>query len=287
MATLYLVATPIGNLEDITLRALRILRDVRLIAAEDTRHTKILLTRYEISTPCISYHEHNQIARRERLLAELAQGDVALVSDAGTPLIADPGADLVRSCLAAGHSVVPVPGASALLSALTASGLSAERFAFLGFLPRKSAERRGLLRDAAELQLTLICYEAPHRLRELLSDIAAELPERQLVLAAELTKKHERYARGTAADLLTQLAAEPPRGEYCVVIEGAPTTGSGLRAAPVIADPQAQLRLRLQQLRAEGVAGSAAAKQVARELNLPRSEVYDAWLQLADDEEAD
>jgi 16S rRNA (cytidine1402-2'-O)-methyltransferase len=282
MATLYLVATPIGHLEDITLRALRVLREVRLIAAEDTRHTRILLTRYEITTPCISYHEHNQLARRERLLAELAQGDVALVSDAGTPLIADPGADLVRSCLAAGHQVVPVPGPSALLSALTASGLPAERFAFLGFLPRKSSERRGLLRDAADLQLTLLCYEAPHRLRELLADIAAELPARELVLAAELTKKHERFARGLAGELLQRLADEPPRGEYTVVIAPPPEAGSGLRTAPVVADPQAVLQQRLLAARAAGLAGSAAARQIARELNLPRSAVYTAWLALAD-----
>ena len=184
MPTLYLVSTPIGNLEDITLRALRVLREVSLIAAEDTRRTQKLLAHYDIHTPLISYHEHNKRRREPRLLEALAQGDVALVSDAGTPLINDPGAALVRAAWEAGHRVVPVPGPNAALAALVASGLPTEAFLYLGYLPRKRAARRQFLQAVADLPYTLIFLETPQRLTAALDDLAAVLgPQRPLTVA--------------------------------------------------------------------------------------------------------
>ena len=206
MGTLYLVATPIGNLEDITLRALRILREVSLIAAEDTRHTRKLLTHFEISTPMTSYHEHSGPARTEAVVAALATGDVALVSDAGTPLLSDPGQALVRAALAAGHAVVPIPGPSAAIAALVASGLSTDQFTFLGFLPRKSSERRALLARFVQAPETLILYEAPHRLLACLDDLLAVLGDRQATLARELTKVHEEFRRGRLSALRAEYA---------------------------------------------------------------------------------
>ncbi|MEO7003440.1 MAG: 16S rRNA (cytidine(1402)-2'-O)-methyltransferase, partial [Ktedonobacterales bacterium] len=179
MGTLYLVATPIGNLEDITLRALRVLREVSLIAAEDTRHTRKLLTHFAIATPTISYHEHSPHERVERLLAALADGDVAVVSDAGTPVISDPGQDLVRAALAAGYTVTPIPGPVAAITALIASGLPPNSFTYLGFLPRRSRERRQALAPFVSAPQTLVLYEAPHRLLECLDDLRATLGDRQ------------------------------------------------------------------------------------------------------------
>lgn len=289
---LYLVATPIGNLEDITLRALRVLREVRLIAAEDTRHTRQLLNHFDITTPCISYHEHNKLERIADILAALAEGDVALVSDAGTPGISDPGFELVHAVIAAGFPVSPIPGPSAPLAALTASGLPPERFCFVGFLPRRSTERRALLNDLADLALTIVCFETPHRLTEALTDIQAVLGDRQVVAARELTKRYEEFQRGTADTLLIHFQQQRPRGEYTLVIAGRAPSGerkrdrSRLQAPALPAEPpsEATIARRLRELRAQGQNGSAAARLVAREFGLQKSVVYQVWLSLGDDD---
>ncbi len=227
MGTLYLVATPIGNLEDITLRALRVLREAPLIAAEDTRHTRKLLSHFEIPTP-VSYHEHSGPAGIERVLSALAQGDVALVSDAGTPAVSDPGQELVRAALAAGHPVVPIPGPSAVIAALIASGLPSDSFTFFGFLPRNSGERRAELERLRDGEPTLVLFEAPHRLLATLDDLVAVLGDRQAALARELTKVHEEWLRGPLSQLRAHYTGGvTPRGEYTLVIAGAPPRASG------------------------------------------------------------
>lgn len=290
MSTLYLVATPIGNLEDITLRALRVLREVSLIAAEDTRHTRTLLDHYQIATPCISYHEHNKLARLDEILAALASGDVALVSDAGTPALSDPGFELVGACIAAGYAVSPVPGPSAPVAALVASGLPTDRFAYVGFLPRRGAERRALLADMAELTLTLVCFEAPHRLLDALTDMLAILGDRRIVVANDLTKRYEELRRGTIAQLISHFSLSRPRGEYTLVIEGRAPGGRKrdrlrLQAPPADREPpsEAEIARRLRQLRDQGETGSNAARAVARELGLQKSVVYNVWLSLGDE----
>ena len=289
MGTLYIVATPIGNLEDITLRALRILREVSLIAAEDTRHTRILLDHYQINTPCISYHEHNKLARRDEILAALNSSDVALVSDAGTPAIADPGQELVQACLAAGHTITPVPGPSAPIAALVASGMATDRFAFIGFLPRQQRERRELLQEIADLTLTVICFETPHRLLETLVDIDTILSQRQLAIANDLTKRFEAVFRGTAAELLTHFTHQMPRGEFTIVIAGAEAAATRrrdrqrLRTVPPTVEP-AVIAAHLQRLRAAGMSGSAAVRQTAQELGVAKNTVYAIWLEIAADE---
>ncbi len=281
MGTLFVVATPIGNLEDITLRALRVLREVRLIAAEDTRHTRRLLDRYEITTPTISYHEHNKLARRDTLLSALAEGDVALVSDAGTPAINDPGYELVVAAIEAGFAVSPVPGPAAPIAALVASGLPTDQWIYLGFLPSKGSERRAFLSQVALLPTTLLCFETPHRLRDALADIETTLGSRQICVARELTKLHEEFVRGTVGDVLAHFTAQPPRGEFVLVIEGytAPATPQ-----PPLDNWQDVARVRLQELQREGVAGSTAAKRVAKELGVARSEVYGLWVALSGEE---
>lgn len=221
MGTLYLVATPIGNLEDITLRALRILKEARLIAAEDTRQTRRLLSRYEIQGRLISYHEHNKITRLDLILKSLEEGDVALVSDAGTPGLNDPGYELVRAALDAGFTVSPAPGPAAPIAALVASGLPTDAFLYLGYLPRKASERIQLLREAAEEPYTLIFLETPHRLQEALGDMEKVLGERRAVAARELTKVYEEFLRGTLRTLREHFAEVEPRGEFTLVIEGA------------------------------------------------------------------
>jgi 16S rRNA (cytidine1402-2'-O)-methyltransferase len=219
VGTLFVVATPIGNLEDITLRALRILREVPLVAAEDTRVTRTLFRAHDIHTPLVSFHEFTSASRRGRLVERLADGDVALVTDAGMPGISDPGFPLIRDALAGGHEVVPVPGASSVISALVASGLPTHTFSFLGFLPRTTAQRQKLLKKHADDEATLVVFESPHRVLGALADIVASLgPERPLAVARELTKKFEEVFRGTAADGLAHFQAHPPRGEFTVVI---------------------------------------------------------------------
>lgn len=219
MGTLYVVGTPIGNLEDITLRAIRVLCEVELIAAEDTRHTRTLLTAHQITTRLVSFHELSGARKVQRLVDQLASGDIALVSDAGMPGLSDPGYPLIRAALEAGHDVVPIPGPSAILSALVASGLPMHAFTFHGFLPRKSGERRRLLASMAEASHSHIVFESPHRLVTALREIVEELGEnRPVAVARELTKKFEETVRGSAAEALARFERQAPRGEITIVI---------------------------------------------------------------------
>jgi 16S rRNA (cytidine1402-2'-O)-methyltransferase len=283
MGTLYLVSTPIGNLEDITLRALRVLREASLIAAEDTRHTRRLLAHHAIETPCISYHEHNKLARQDELLGALAAGDVALVSDAGTPALSDPGYELVCACIAADIAVTPIPGPSAPLAALVAAGLPTEQFYYLGFLPRRSAERQALFRSLAALPATLVCFESPHRLAAALADALAALGDRPAVVARELTKLHEEFVRLPLSEARAHFAAHHPRGECTLLIGGA--TPGAAPEMPDAATREEALRARLRELRAAGQRSSAAARTVAREFGQPRSAVYQIWLALDAEED--
>jgi 16S rRNA (cytidine1402-2'-O)-methyltransferase len=265
LGTLYLVATPIGNLEDITLRALRVLRDVSLIAAEDTRHTRKLLARYDIHTPTTSYFEHNKLAKLDAILAALEVGDVALVSDAGMPGISDPGYELVRAALERGFPVVPVPGPSAIITALAASGLPTDAFVYVGFLPRRAGERRKALESLRGERRTLILYEAPHRLLDTLSDILAALGDRPIAIARELTKVHEEIWRGTVSEALAHFTGHAPRGEFTLVIGG---------AAEPQAWSEAQVRAALAQRLADGWSARDAASDVAARSGWPKRAVY-------------
>ena len=281
MGTLYLVATPIGNLQDITLRALRVLREVSLIAAEDTRHTRKLLTHFEIATPTISYHEHSPPERREALIAALAQGDVALVSDAGTPLISDPGQDLVRAAVEAGFPVTPIPGPIAAIAALIGSGLPADQFTFLGFLPRRPSERRAALEAVRLEPRTLLLYEAPHRLVACLEDALVTLGDREMVAARELTKLHEEWLRGAISSLIARFRGGPgPRGEFALVIDGA-APGEAERQRGAATEPVTDLRGFVQGLLARGMSTRDAASQAAQALRIPRREAYALALELA------
>ena len=267
MATLYLVATPIGNLEDITFRALRILREAPLIAAEDTRMARRLLEHFEIRRGGItSYNEHNSRAKLPSLLLALGEGDVALVSDAGMPGISDPGHDLVLAAIAAGHEVVPVPGASAVLAAVAASGLPSRRFHYLGFLPRQRGPRRAALAEAAKSGDTLVVFESPHRVRATLEDVREALGERQVAVARELTKLHEEIWRGTVSDALAHF--EEPRGEFTLVIEG---------GAPPEATDAASLEAAMGELRASGARAKDAIASLAERFALSRREAYRLW----------
>jgi 16S rRNA (cytidine1402-2'-O)-methyltransferase len=264
---LYLVATPIGNLEDITLRALRILREeVQTIACEDTRQTLKLLTHFDIRKPLISYHEHNETAQTEHILRALSRGEsVALVSDAGTPLVSDPGYRVVTAAISNGYRVVPIPGASAALAALAGSGLPTDDFRFVGFLPPKSGARRRALEALAADTSTLIAYESPHRILESLGDIGQILGQRQIVLARELTKIHEEFLRGTADSIRKELEARgTPKGEITLVI------GRGSEI-PEIVDVKAEVERLTGELSLDRM---EAIKLVAKRLGLPKQEVY-------------
>ncbi|MDO8461562.1 MAG: 16S rRNA (cytidine(1402)-2'-O)-methyltransferase [Deltaproteobacteria bacterium] len=218
---LYIVATPIGNLEDITLRALRILKEVDLIACEDTRHTLKLLNHFEIKKPLVSYFEHNQVRRTPQIVAELGKGrNVALVSDAGTPAISDPGFPLVREAIAQGVTVVPIPGPSAVIAALSAAGLPTDSFQFIGFLPPKSGRRHNLLESFKEEEATLVIYESPHRILKTLEEASQVFGQRPAVLARELTKIYEEFMRGTLWELLERVRQSPPKGEMVLLIAG-------------------------------------------------------------------
>ena len=274
MATLYLVATPIGNLEDITLRALRVLSEVSLIAAEDTRTTRKLLSHHGVRAPrLLSYTERNRTQRTPAIIAALDEGDVALVSEAGMPAISDPGFHLVEAALAAGHRVEPVPGPSAVLAALAASGLPTRRFHYLGFLPRRASERRAVLRQASALPGTIVVFEAPHRLRESLSDVLAAFGDRRIAVCRELTKLHEEIFRSTISQAIEHFAE--PRGEITLVIEGAGETVPG--AAPAV-DVDAELRAH----KARGLRAREAVRNVAARAGLPHRDVYRRWLALRD-----
>ena len=266
MPALYLVATPIGNLEDITFRAIRILRDeVHLIACEDTRQTQKLLHHYDIRKPLVSYHEHNEAARTAEILAALERGEsVALVSDAGTPLVSDPGYRVVTAAIEHGFPVVPIPGASAALTALAASGLPTDEFRFIGFLPSKAGARRKALEELANETATVITYESPHRILEALADMAEILGTRRIAVARELTKIHEEFLRGTAQSIREQLAQRSAvKGEMTLLIGRSEKTAA-------IADPLAAIH-RLEQ---EGRDRMEAIKAVAKQMGLPKRELY-------------
>jgi 16S rRNA (cytidine1402-2'-O)-methyltransferase len=266
VGTLFLVATPIGNLEDISHRAIRILREVQLIAAEDTRHSRKLLDRYQITTSLLSYHEHNKLVRVERLLAALDTGDVAMISDAGMPGLSDPGFLIVRAALEAGHTVSPIPGPSAPIAALVASGLPTETFIFLGYLPRKKSERSKLLNELMHESRTLIAFEVPHRLRATLDDLVAVFgAERRVAVCRELTKVHEEILRGSLQTVCEHFRSVEPRGEFTLVIDGtedkAPWDENSVRMA---------LAKRME----EGLTPSEAAREVAAASGWSRREVY-------------
>lgn len=228
MGTLYLVATPIGNLEDMSPRAVRILREAILIAAEDTRHTGKLLKHFQIETPATSYFEHNKLNKLEFILEKLSQGDVALVSDAGSPAINDPGYELVKAALASDHDVRPVPGPSAPVAALTVSGLSTDAFLYLGYLPHKTSERHRRLEDVQSQPYTLVFLESPYRIIESLEDILSILGDRKICVAREMTKMFEEYWRGDVKGAVEYFKSQPARGEFTLVLEGKPKNEKGL-----------------------------------------------------------
>ena len=272
---LYVVSTPIGNLEDISLRALRVLKEADVIACEDTRQTLKLLSHFDIAKRLVSYHEHNELTRAPEIVIELEQGaKVALVSDAGTPAISDPGYRLVSLCLRHGIQVVPVPGASALLAALAASGMPIEEFVFAGFLPSRPTERRKKLRELGAELRTLALYEAPHRLLDTLEDALEILGNRPAAIAREVTKIYEEFVRGHIEDLVAAARTKAPRGEITLLIgppDGQPQHASDA-ANPRNAVPLARHVEEIMQER--GVDRKAALKQAARERGLTRREAY-------------
>ena len=271
---LFIVATPIGNLEDITERALRVLREVDLIACEDTRHTRLLLNRFGIKTKTISYHEHNERQRAEELSRLLESGkNVAVVSDAGTPLISDPGFRLVNAAIQIGSSIVPIPGATAFVAALAASGLPSDQFFFAGFLPARANARRAMLAALRAIPATLIFYEAPHRIAATLKDALTVLGNRQAAVARELTKLHEEIARGSLDELAQRFAEKArARGEMVLLISGANEPGE--REVTNTENPTARLTTRVSELEREGLDSKGALKKAARELGLKRAEAY-------------
>jgi 16S rRNA (cytidine1402-2'-O)-methyltransferase len=271
MPTLYVVATPIGNLEDISLRALRILREVRLIAAEDTRHTKRLLDTYNIKTPMTSYHEYNKWTKLEHILNYLENDDVALVSDAGMPGMSDPGYELIVAACQKGIPVVPIPGPSVITTALVISGLPTDKFIYLGFLPRKSNGRRRLLESVANEDRTIVALESPHRLSAALDDILLVLGDRKIAICRELTKIHEEVFRGRISQAIQYFTQ--PRGEFTLVIEGK-TKGNKPQLTP---DIEQQLR----HMRQSGLSAKEAVARVASETGLSKKELYRAWLEVA------
>jgi 16S rRNA (cytidine1402-2'-O)-methyltransferase len=268
MGTLYLVATPIGNLEDISARALRVLGQVGLIAAEDTRQTRKLLSHYKIHTPLTSYHEHNKLVKLDSILSVLAQGDIALVSDAGTPALNDPGYELVQAALQSGYAVSPIPGPSAPLAALVVSGLPTDAFLYLGYLPRKATERRQGLAKVARLPYTLIFLETPHRLLPALEDLQAALGDRPAAVARELTKLHEEIFRGKLSVAHAYFTDNPPRGEFTLVVEGFQPSAESERWS------EERLQAALQERLSTGQPASQIAAQVAQESGWPRRDVY-------------
>jgi len=268
---LYLVATPIGNLEDITLRALRVLQECDFIACEDTRQTQKLLSHFEIAKRLVSYHEHNEMTRAPELVIELEQGArIALVSDAGTPLVSDPGHRLVTLCLRHHVPVVPVPGPSAIVAALAASGLPTDEFLFAGFLPSRAADRREALRRLCGEPRTVVVYEAPHRLGDALRDARELLGDRKACLAREITKVHEEFIRGTLSELVDRTSKKPPRGEMTLLI--APAANGGL---DVPTEAASTLSTRVEELISTSkMDHKAALKQAARERGLNKREAY-------------
>lgn len=269
MSALYIVATPIGNLEDISLRAVRILGEVALIAAEDTRKTRRLLSAHGIVTPLTSYHEHNKGSKLSYLLSRLERGDVALVSEAGTPGISDPGYELVVAAIERGIPIVPIPGPSVLVTALAVSGLSTSEFIYVGFLPRKKGGRRRLLEGIADEERTIVAFEAPHRLAATLGDILAVLGDRRIAVCRELTKIHEEVFRGAVSAAIAHFPQ--PVGEFTLVIEGRPK-GERALTAPVEGE--------LRRLSEKGLSAKEAISQVAAATGISKKELYRAWLRL-------
>lgn len=276
--TLYVVGTPIGNLEDMTFRAIEVLRNVQTIAAEDTRHTGKLLQHFQITTPQVSYHDHNRRSRHTELLRRLQTGEaIALVTDAGMPGISDPGYELVKACVEEGILVVPIPGVSAVTTALSAAGLPTERFAFEGFLPAKSQERRKQLETICTEPRTLVFYEAPHRLRSVLQDMLEILGnDRAIVLARELTKLHEQFWRGTLLEANEYYKSHEPQGEFTIVVSGYETV------EPMLSE--SALKAELQQLLRQGLSRSQASRQLAQQTTLSRRQIYQLALTIPDDE---
>ena len=272
MGTLYIVPTPIGNLEDITLRALRILREVSLIAAEDTRTTRNLLNHFQIATPMTSYHEHNKLTKLETIFNTLENGDVALVSDAGTPGISDPGYELIQEAIMRGVRVEPLPGANAVITALVASGLPTDSFLYVGFLPKKDKARADALRELEQQPHTLIVYESPNRLLDLLAAIVDVMGDRPICVAREITKIYEEFFRGSASDALAYYQAHPPRGEVVVVIGGVPPEEKSIW-------DEAQVRALLIERRAAGESLKDAAKAISAEAGWDRRTVYQLGLE--------
>ena len=270
MPTLYVVATPIGNLEDISLRALRMLREVRLIAAEDTRKTKRLLSAYGIRTSMTSYHEQNKRAKLGYILSQLREGDVALVSEAGTPGISDPGYELIVAASQQGIPVVPIPGPSAIVTALVISGMPTDRFTYIGFLPRKPGDRQRILESVAAETGTIIALETPHRLKEALGDMLLVLGDRRAAICRQLTKLHEEVFRGTISKALEHF--NEPRGEFTIVIEGKKD-----KDKPQLTEEIVQ---QLEALRVSGATAKEVVARVSQETGLPRKELYRTWLKL-------
>lgn len=270
MPTLYIVATPIGNLEDISFRAIRILQEVKLIAVEDTRRTKRLLATYGIITPMTSYHEHNKVSKLEFIMAHLEREDVALVSEAGMPGISDPGYELVVAAIERDIQVVPVPGPSVVITALAISGLPVNRFSYIGFLPRKKNARRHLLESIAEESNTIVALETPHRLAAALDDILVVLGDRKTAVCRELTKMHEEVFRGTIEQAIRHFTE--PRGEFTLVIEGK-DEGDKLQL-------NTEIKKRLKDMCRDGVTAKDAVAIVADETSLSKRELYRAWLRI-------
>lgn len=269
---LYIVATPIGNLEDVTLRALRVLKEADLIAAEDTRHTRILLSQYDIRAPLISYHEHNEKIQAPKLVERLLRGEsIALVSDAGTPAIADPGYRLIVEAIRAGVQVNPIPGPSALATVLSASGLPTDRFVFEGFLPAKKKERETKLQALLNETRTLVFYEAPHRLKESLGDMRRILGDRETVVAREVSKVHEEFLRGTIGEILARLGDREVRGELTVVVRGC--AGRTQVSA-------AELEAEIQRLADGGTGMKEISEVLGERYQLAKRQVYQLALRL-------
>ncbi len=271
MPALYIVATPIGNLEDISLRALRTLREVKLIAAEDTRKTKRLLTTYDIKTPVTSYHQHNKWTKLDYILGCLEGGDVALVSNAGMPGVSDPGYELVVAANQRDIPVIPIPGPSVVITALAVSGLPTDKFIYLGFLPRKTSSRQHLLKSIANEHSTIVVLEAPHRLLATLNDVLLIFGDRKVAVCRELTKIYEEVFRGTISQAIEHFPV--PRGEFTLVIEG-----KGAREKPPLTE---DIEGQLHHMRRSGITAKEAIAKVAEETGLSKKELYQAWIKIS------
>lgn len=274
--TLYLCATPIGNLEDMTYRAVRILGEVDVIAAEDTRHSRKLLTHFDIHTPLVSYHEHNKLSRGPELIDRLLAGEnIACISDAGLPGISDPGSHLAALAIEAGITVTPIPGANAGLSALIASGRDTTEFHFIGFLSKQKKNRLETLTRIKPIQGTLIFYESPHRLKDTLGELQSVLGNRQMVAARELTKKFEEFRRGTIDELLAYYREEAPRGEFTLIVDGA-GEDEMIKEDVLTLTVEQELAMMIE----AGTDKKEAIRQVAKRRNMPKREVYQIALSL-------